>query len=188
MEKHKKAQTITINLKYQLKHGMVNFNYQMDHILYQIFRTILSNFKKHNENIDNSSVKTYVDKMENRITFKIKTGYYLELLIPETVNLLQSTENERAKNKNGDNVAHLEITEVMLFYCNIVSDYQQDSRVCYIFVQNKPFDKLLEISSRNSIILKTSNSDVQAIEVWYSDQNTQPLGIKDTINLTLVIK
>ena len=80
------------------------------------------------------------------------------------------------------------ITEVMLFYCNIVNDYQQDSRVSYIFVQNKPFGKLLEISSRNSIILKTFSSDVQAIEVWFSDQNSQPLGIKDRINLTLVIK
>ena len=76
----------------------------------------------------------------------------------------------------------------MLFYCNIVIDYQQDSRVSYIFVQNKPFGKLLEISSRNSIILKTFSSDVQAIEVWFSDQNSQPLGIKDRINLTLVIK
>ena len=80
------------------------------------------------------------------------------------------------------------ITEVMLFYCNIVNDYQQDSRVSYIFVQNKPFGKLLEISSRNSIILKTFNSDVQAIEVWLSDQNSQSLGIKDRTNLTLVIK
>ena len=76
----------------------------------------------------------------------------------------------------------------MLFYCNIVIDYQQDSRVSYIFVQNKPFGKSLEISSRNSIILKTFSSDVQAIEVWFSDQNSQPLGIKDRINLTLVIK
>ena len=76
----------------------------------------------------------------------------------------------------------------MLFYCNIVIDYQQDSTVSYIFVQNKPFGKLLEISSRNSIILKTFSSDVQAIEVWFSDQNSQPLGIKDKINLTLVIK
>ena len=76
----------------------------------------------------------------------------------------------------------------MLFYCNIVIDYQQDSTVSYIFVQNKPFGKLLEISSRNSIILKTFNSDVQAIEVWFSDENSQLLGIKDRINLTLVIK
>ena len=76
----------------------------------------------------------------------------------------------------------------MLFYCNIVIDYQQDSRVSYIFVQNKPFGKLLEISPRNSIILKTFNSDVQAIEVWFSDENSQLLGIKDRINLTLVIK
>ena len=61
----------------------------MDHILYQIFKTILSIFlKKHNEKIDNSSIRTFVNKIENRITFKIKTGYYLELLTPETAKLL----------------------------------------------------------------------------------------------------
>ena len=81
--------------------------------------------KKHGENIDNPSVRIYVNKIENRITFKIKTGYYLELLIPETMKLLGSTENKTTKDKNGENVPHLEIREVVLFHCNIVNnDYQ----------------------------------------------------------------
>ena len=78
-----------MNLKYQLQHGMINLNYLLDHILYQIFKIILINIlKKHGEIIDNPSVRIYVNKIENRIIFKIKTGYYLELLTPETMKLL----------------------------------------------------------------------------------------------------
>ena len=81
--------------------------------------------KKHNEKIDDPSIRIYVNKIENRITFKIKTGYYLELLTPETMKLLGSTENKITKDKNGENVPHLEITEVVLVHCNIVNnDYQ----------------------------------------------------------------
>ena len=50
--------------------------------------------KNHEENIDNTSIRLYVNKIENRITFKIKTGYYLKLLTPETMKLLGSTENK----------------------------------------------------------------------------------------------
>ena len=91
--------------------------------------------KKHGENIDKQSVKIDVNKTENRITLKIKNGCSLELLTPVTIKLLGSTENKIAKDKNGENVLHLEIAEVVLRYCNIVNnDYQQDSRVLYTFV------------------------------------------------------
>ena len=70
--------------------------------------------KKHGEQIHNLSKRIYVNKIENRITFKIKTGYYLELLTPETMKLLWSAENEITKDKNSDNVSYLEITEVLL--------------------------------------------------------------------------
>ena len=66
--------------------------------------------------------------------------------------LFESTENKITKDKNGENVPHFEITEVVLVYCNIVnSDYQQDSRALYSFVPNKPFGSLLEISPTNHI-------------------------------------
>ena len=134
-------------------------------------------------------MRIYVNKIENRIIFKIKTRYYLELLISETVKLLGSTENKTTKEKNGENVPHLEITEAVLVHCNIVNnDYQQDSRVLYSFVPNKPFGSLLEFPPKNHIFLKTFNSEVQAIRVWFTDQNGQSLEIEDRINLTLVIK
>ena len=101
--------------------------------------------KKHRENIDNPLVQKYENKRKNRITFKIKTRYYPELLTPEKKKLLGSTEKE-TKNKNVDNKPHLDITETVLFHCNIVNnDYQQNSRVLYIFVPNKPFGSLFEI-------------------------------------------
>ena len=83
----------------------------MDHILCLIFKIILSIFlKRHGENIDNLSIRIYINKIEDRITFKIKAGYYLELLTPEMMKLLGSTKNKIAKDKNGENVPHLEIT------------------------------------------------------------------------------
>ena len=78
--------------------------------------------------------------MENIITFKIKTGYYLEILSPETMKLLGSPESKIAKEENGESLPHLEITEAVLFHYNIVdNDYQQDSIILYTFVHNKPF-------------------------------------------------
>ena len=103
--------------------------------------------------------------------------------------LLGSTKNKITKDKNGENVPHLEITEVILVHCNIVNnDYQQDSRVLYRFVPNNPFGSLLEISPQNYIFLKTFNSEYDEIKVWFTDQNSQPLEMEDRINLTMVMK
>ena len=103
--------------------------------------------------------------------------------------LLGSTENKRAKDKNRENVPHLEITEVVLVRCNMVNnDYQQDSRVLYNFVPNKSFGSLLDISPSNHIFLKTFNSEYDEIIVWSSDQNSKPLEIEDRVNLTMVIE
>ena len=94
----------------------------------------------------------YVNKIENSVTFKIRNGYALERLTPETMKLFGSTTNKITKDKNGKNVPHLEITEVVLVHCNIVNnDYQQDSRVLCTFLPNKPFGSLLEISPTNRL-------------------------------------
>ena len=69
----------------------------------------------------------HVNKIENRITFKIKTGYYLELLMPETMKILESTTSKIIKDQNGENVTRSEITGVILVHCNIVNNnYQYD--------------------------------------------------------------
>ena len=130
-----------------------------------------------------------MNKIQNRIAFKIKDGYSLEFLTPETMKLLGSTKNKISEDKNGENVPHLEITEVVLVNFSIANnDYQQDSRVLYMFVPNKSLGNLLEISPANHIFLKTFNSEYNEIEVWFTDQNSKPLEIEDRINLTMVIK
>ena len=170
----------TLNDKFELPDG----SYSVSDIQHY-FEYIL---KKHGENIDKPSVLIYVNKFENRVTFKIKNGNTLELLTPETMKLLGSTKN-KIKDKNGENVPHLEIAEVVLVHCNIVNNNdQKDSRVLYTFVPNKPFSSLLEISPANHIFLKSFDSEFNEIEVWFTDQNSQPLEIEDRINLTLIIK
>ena len=145
--------------------------------------------KKHGENTDKPSIQIYVNKIENRITFKIKKGYSLEILTKETMKLLGSTKNKITKDKNGENVPHLEITKVVLVHCNMLNnDYQQDSRVLYTFVPNKSFGSLLDTSPSNHIFVKTFNSEYDEIVVWFTDQNSKPLEVKDIINLTIIIK
>ena len=78
--------------------------------------------KKHSESVDNPSIRVYINEIENRITFKIKSGYYLELLTPETMKLLGSAESKITKDKNGENVPHLEVVELVLVRCNIVNN------------------------------------------------------------------
>ena len=171
----------TWNNKFELPDGSYSISDIQDYFEYIL--------KKHGEDIDKPSVQIYVNKIENRVTFKIKNGYSLELLTPETMKLLGSTENKITKDKNGENVPHLEITEVVLVHCDIVNnDYQQQSRVLYKFVPNKPFGSLLEISPTNHVFFKTFNSEFQEIELWFTYKNSQPVEIEDRINLTLVIK
>ena len=118
--------------------------------------------KKHSESVDNPSIRMYVNRIENRITFKVK---------------------------NGENVPHLEIVELVLVQCNLVNnDYQQDSRILYTFLPNKSFGSLLEISPTIQVFLKTFNSEFQEVKIWFTDQTSKPLELEDKINITLIIK
>ena len=97
--------------------------------------------------------------------------------------LLESAEKKITKDRNGENIPHLQITEVVLVHCYIFNTvYQQDSRVLLTFVPNKPYGSLLEISPTNHNFLKTFNSKYQNIEVWFTDQNSKPLEIGERIN------
>ena len=145
--------------------------------------------KKHCESVNNLSIRIYINRTENRITFKIKSGYYLELLTQETMKLLGSTVSKITKDKNGENVPHLEVVALVLVHCNLVNnDYQQDSRIFFIFVPNKSFGSLLEISPTNHVFLKTFNSEFQEIKIWFTDETSMPLEVEDRINVTLIIK
>ena len=145
--------------------------------------------KKHSESVDNPPIRIYVNRIENRITFKIKSGYYLVLLTPETMKLLGSAENKITKDKNGENVPRLEVLELVLVHCNLINnDYQQDSRILYAFVPNKTFGSLLEVSPTNHVFLKTFNSEFQEIKICFTDPTSAILELEDKINVTLIIK
>ena len=126
-----KTKTSYNNNKFKISAPTWNDEFELPDGSYSI-SDIQDNFeylKKHGEDIDKPSVQLYVNKIENTVTFKIKNGYSLELLTPETMKLLGSTKNKITKGKNGENVSHCEITEVglMLVVIFIVNnDYQQD--------------------------------------------------------------
>ena len=115
------------NNKFKISDGLYSISNIQDYFEYIL--------KMHGENTDKPSVLICVDKIENRVTFKIKDGCSVELLTPETMKLIGSTVNKITKDKDGENVSHLEIWEVVLVHCNIVNDYQQDSRVLYTLFQ-----------------------------------------------------
>ena len=145
--------------------------------------------KKQNENVDNPPIRIYVNKNENRITFKTKSEYHLELLTSETIKLLGRAESKITKNKSGEIVPHLEVVELVLVDCNLVNnDYQQESRILYTFVPNKTFGSLLEFSPTINVFFKTFNSEFQEIKIWSTDQTSKPLEVEDKINVTLIVK
>ena len=169
----------TINLKYQEQHGIKSLNCQMAlfHInIHNYFECII---KKHETLTDKQPVQIYFSKIEDKFTFKIESAYYPQLLTPETMKQVESTEQKITKGKNGENVPHLENIEAVLFQCKIVNNKcQHDSCVLSAFVPNKPFGELLNITSINHIYTKI---------LWFTDQNSKPKEIEDRINLTSVI-
>ena len=145
--------------------------------------------KKHETIADNPLVQIYVNKIKNRIVFKIKTGYKLELLTEETMQLLGSSKKVIDKNKDGEIVPRLETLEVVSVHCNLVNNnYQQASKVLFTFVQNKQFGQLITITSHSVTMLKITNAEFSFIDIWFTDQNNRPLEIEDNVNITLIIE
>ena len=92
--------------------------------------------------------------------------------------LFGSNKTKIKNDENRENVPYLEIIEVVLVHCNIISNnYQQNSRVLYTFVPNKSFGQLLDISAKK--ILKSFDSQFSYIEVWFTDPNSKPLEVED---------
>ena len=134
---------------------------------------------------ENPSIQIYANTIKNRIIFKIKNGYKLELLTPETMKLLGSTKKVVDKDKNAEN---LEIVEVVLVHCNLVkNDYKHTSKVLFAFVPNKKFGQLINISLHAFTMMNTENTEFSSAEVWFSDQASKALETEDNVNLTLII-
>ena len=78
--------------------------------------------KKYETLVENPPIKIYPNKIKNRIVFKIKTIYKLQLLSQETMKLLENTKKDVDKDKDGENVPKLESAEVDLMHCNLVNN------------------------------------------------------------------
>ena len=131
--------------------------------IYDYFEFII---KKHETLTGNPPVQIYPNKIKNRIVFKIKTGYKLELLTPETMKLLGSAKKDADKDEDVENVPKLESVEVVLVYCNLVkNDYQHTSKVLFSFVLNKQFGQLINISPHSLRMMNTVNTEFYSVEV-----------------------
>ena len=132
--------------------------------------------KKHENLNKDLPVEIYLNKITNRIVFKIKTEYKLELLTPETMRLLGSTKKDVDADKNGENIPKLESVEVALVHCNLVKNYYiLSSKVLFTFVPNKQFGWLINISPNTLTMMNTVKTGFSYVEVWFTDQNSKAL-------------
>ena len=130
----------------------------------------------------------YVNEVNNRIVFKIKSGCKLKLLSKETMRLLGSMSNSIDKDKNSGLVPKLESVDLVLVHCTLVNNsYQQASKVLFTFVPNKKYGQLITVSPNSLIMLKTINTEFSFIEIWFTDQDNRPLEIEDSVNISLII-
>ena len=170
----------TWNETFDLLDGSYNISEIQDYIEYII--------KKHETIGENAPTLIYANKISNRIVFKIKTGYKLELLSKETMKLLGSTKDTTDADKNNANVPRLENVEVVLVHCNLVhNSYRQALRVLFTFVPNKQYGHLISISPHSLVFLKAINTEFSEIEVWFADQNNNDLEIEDNVKISLII-
>ena len=129
----------TWSQKFYLPDGSCNIRKIQDYFEYII--------KKHETIAETVPILIYANNITNRIVFKIKTGYKLELLSEEIMKLLGSTRDTIDAVKNSENVPRLENVEVVLVHCNLVNNsYQQHSKVLFTFVPNKQYGQLISIS------------------------------------------
>ena len=170
----------TWNETFDLPDGSYNISEIQDYIEYII--------KKHQTIGETAPILIYANTINNRIVFKIKSGYKLELLSKVTIKLFGSTKHTIDANKNSENVPRLENVEVVLVQCNLVNNsYQQHSRVLFTFVPTKQYVQLISISPHSLVFLKTMNTEFSEIEVWFTDQNNYALEIEDNVNISLII-
>ena len=172
----------TWNDEFNLPYGFYSVSDIEDYFEYII--------KKYETIADNLAVQIYVNKIKNRIVFKIKTGYKLGLLSKETRQLLGSSKKDIDQNKDGKILPKLEtcFSTFSVCNCNLVnSNCQQASKVLFTFVPNKQFGQLITITPHSPAMLKTVNAEFLFIEVWVTDENNRSLEIEDNVNVTLII-
>ena len=185
----KNVKSIYNNNKFKYQHQLETFDLpDRSYNISEIQDYIEYIIKKHETIGEYAPILIYANTINNRIVFKIKSGYKLELLSKETMKLLGSTKDIIDADKNSENVPRLENVEVVLVHCNLVNNsYQENSRVLFTFVPTKQYGQLISISPHSLVFLKTMNADFSEIEVWFTDQNNNALEFEDNVNISLII-
>ena len=137
--------------------------------------------KKHETLPENPSVQIHPNKIkENRIKIRIS--------ISGNDEIIREHKKDVEHDKDVEDVSKLESVEVVLVHCNLVNNnYLKTSKVLFTFVPNKQFEQLINIAPYSLAMLGTTNTEFSFTEVWFTDQNSEPLEIEDNVNLTLII-
>ena len=137
---------------------------------------------------EQSPILIYAKRILNRVTFRIKTGYKLELLTNEKMRLLGDG-SIIDTTKNGENVPRLEIVRSVSVFRNLVENvYLQDSKLLFSFAPNSRFGSLLSITPQVLKYCDTVDSIFDYIEISFADQNGRPLEIDDDITVSIITK
>ena len=144
--------------------------------------------EKHEALPTNPPIHIYINKINNRLVFKIKGRCKVELQTPETMKLFGCTKHLIEKTKNGENLPSIEVVEGVLCQCNLMDNqYQQKSNVLHTFTPNKSYAYLLNREPSNLVFLKTYKTKLNEIIITFTDQNGRTFTIEDKVNLTLLI-
>ena len=138
--------------------------------------------KKHETYSENPPVQIHPNKIkENRIQIRIS--------ISGNDEIIREHKKDVEHDKDGEDVSKLESVEVVLVHCNLVNNnYLKTSKVLFTFVPNKQFEQLINIAPYSLAMLGTTNTEFSFTEVWFTDQNSEPLEIEDNVNWTLIIE
>ena len=129
----------------------------------------------------------YINRINNRLVFKLNDRYNLELQTPETMKIFGSTKKIRDKTNNRENVPTLVVVEVVLVQYNILDNQSlKRSEVLYTFTLSKSYAYLLNVEPRNLVFLKICNTEFDDIVITFTDQNGRSLEIEEKDNLTLL--
>ena len=164
--------------------GSYEISQIQNYFLDEVIKKHESNFKSNEQ----SPFLIHANRILDRVSFRIKTAYKLELLTNETMRLLGDGPKIDTT-KNGENVPKLEIVRNVLVCCNLVENvYVQDSKLLFYFVPNSRFGGLLSITPQVLKYCDTVDSIFDYIEISFADQNGSPLEIDDDITVTIIIK
>ena len=129
-----------------------------------------------------------INRTNNRLVFKIKDGYILEIQTAETMKLFASKRKLSNTIKNEENVPNLEVVELVLVQCNLIDNQcKQKSELLQTFRPNKSYVYLLNVGPSNLVFLKSYSTEFYEIIITFTDQNDRPLEIKGSLTLLINI-